>query len=461
VKTTVETVSETRVKLTVEVEPAELKPSLDAAYKAIAQQVRVPGFRPGKVPPPIIDRQVGRAVVVEQAIQDAVPQFYTDAVRENDIKVLGQPDVDVTQYNDGENLVFTAEVDVRPEITIPSYEDIAVTVDAAVPSDEDIDEQIDALRERFATLTTVERAAEVGDYVSIDLSATIDGEDVPDANAKGLSYEVGSGTLVQGLDDELTGAAAGETSTFTTELPAGENEGNEALVTVVVNGVKTKELPPLDDDFAQLASEFDTVAELTDDLRTRLGRVRVMEQGAQARDHLLEHLIDTVEFPLPESAVTSEVDYRQHDIVHSLGHDDSLFERYLESQGKTREEFDAEMRESAEKSVRAQFILDAIADRTEVQIGDSELTEYLVRQAASYQMPPQEFANQVIQAGNLPMLVADIRRNKALAGVLETAVVTDASGNTVDLAAQAGGPSLAEIAEGAGADDDYSDEDEG
>jgi trigger factor len=203
------------------------------------------------------------------------------------------------------------------------------------------------------------------------------------------------------------------------------------------------------------------VAELTDDLRTRLGRVRVMEQGAQARDHLLEHLIDTVEFPLPESAVTSEVDYRQHDIVHSLGHDDSLFERYLESQGKTREEFDAEMRESAEKSVRAQFILDAIADRTEVQIGDSELTEYLVRQAASYQMPPQEFANQVIQAGNLPMLVADIRRNKALAGVLETAVVTDASGNTVDLAAQAGGPSLAEIAEGAGADDDYSDEDEG
>ena len=233
--------------------------------------------------------------------------------------------------------------------------------------------------------------------------------------------------------------------TFTATLRQGEHAGTEAEVTATVKSVKVKELPEADDEFAQLASEFDTIDELRADLRTRLGRVRVLEQGAQARDHLLEQLIDTVDFPLPESAVTSEVEFRQHDVVHSLGHDDELLGRFLESQGKTREEWDTEMRESAEKSVRAQFILDAVADKTDVQIGDAELTEYLVRQAAQYQMAPQEFANQVIQSGNLPMLVADIRRNKALAGVLESAVVTDASGNAVDLAALSEDPEGDEI----------------
>jgi trigger factor len=461
VKSTVENLSPTRVRLAVEVPFDDLKPSLDSAYKALSQQVRVPGFRPGKVPSRIIDQRVGRGTVLQEAVNEALPRLYGEAAREHELRPLGQPDIDITNLDDGASLSFTAEVDVRPEIALPELDGIAVAVEDAAVTDADVDEQLEELRERFGTLKGVDRPAAEGDYVSIDLVSMVEGEEVEGGAAKGLSYVVGSDDLVDGLDEAVTGKSAGESASFTTTLRQGDHAGSEAEVTATVKSVKVKELPEIDDDFAQLASEFDTVAELTDDLRTRLGRVRVMEQGAQARDHLLEHLIDTVEFPLPESAVTSEVDYRQHDIVHSLGHDDSLFERYLESQGKTREEFDAEMRESAEKSVRAQFILDAIADRTEVQIGDSELTEYLVRQAASYQMPPQEFANQVIQSGNLPMLVADIRRNKALAGVLETAVVTDASGNTVDLAAQAGGPSLAEIAEGAGADDDYSDEDEG
>jgi trigger factor len=461
VKSTVENLSPTRVRLAVEVPFDDLKPTLDSTYKALSQQVRVPGFRPGKVPSRIIDQRVGRGTVLQEAVNEALPRLYGEAAREHELHPLGQPDIDITNLDDGTSLSFTAEVDVRPEIPLPDLDGIAVTVEDAAVTDADVDEQLDELRERFGTLKGVDRPAGEGDYVSIDLVSVVDGEEVEGGSAKGLSYVVGSDDLVDGLDEAVTGKSAGESASFTTTLRQGDRAGAEAEVTATVKSVKVKELPEIDDDFAQLASEFDTVAELKDDLRTRLGRVRVMEQGAQARDHLIEHLIDTVEFPLPESAVTTEVDQREHDIVHSLGHDDSLFERYLDSQGKTREEFDAEMRESAEKSVRAQFILDAIADRTEVQIGDSELTEYLVRQAASYQMPPQEFANQVIQSGNLPMLVADIRRNKALAGVLESAVVTDASGNSVDLAALAGGPSLAEIAEGAAADDDYSDEDEG
>jgi trigger factor len=271
--------------------------------------------------------------------------------------------------------------------------------------------------------------------VSLDLVTTVEGVEVDGGSATGLSYVVGSGDLVDGLDDAITGKSGGESVTFGTTLRQGEHAGDEADISATVKSVKVKELPELDDEFAQLASEFDTVAELRDDLRTRIARVKTLEQGAQARDKLLDKLIELIEFPLPESAVKAEVDYREHDIVHSLGHDDTLFDTYLESQGKTREEFDAELRESAEKAVRVQFILDAVAAKTDVQIGDGELTEYLVRQAGRYQMAPQEFANQVMQSGNLPMLIADIRRNKALSQILEAAEVTDAAGNKVDLEA--------------------------
>jgi trigger factor len=262
-----------------------------------------------------------------------------------------------------------------------------------------------------------------------------------------MSYEVGSDQLVEGLDDAIVGKSAGDQAQFATTLQHGEHAGAEAEVTATVNSVKQKELPELDDEFAQLASEFDTIDELRADLRTRLGRVRVLEQGAQARDRVLEKLVETVEFPLPESAVTAEVEQREHQVTHSLGHDDAMFEQYLAAQGQTREQFTAELRESAEQAVRAQFILDAAADTAEVQVGDSELTEYLVRQAARYQIAPQEFANQIIQSGNLPALVADVRRNKALAEILESAVITDASGNPVDLSALTP-EALSELADG-------------
>jgi trigger factor len=442
VKSTVENLSPTRVRLAVEVPFDELKPSLDKAYKAIAAQVRVPGFRPGKVPARIIDQRVGRGTVVQEAMNEALPRLYGDAAREHELQPLGQPDItDITTFDevvDGSNFSFTAEVDVRPEIALPDLDGVSVSVDDVEVTDADVEEQLAELRDRFGTLKVVDRAAEAGDYVSVDLATTVEGEAVEGGAAKGLSYVVGSADLMDGLDEAITGRSAEETATFTTTLRQGDLAGKEAEVSATVNSVKVKELPELDDEFAQLASEFDTVAELRDDLRSRLGRVKTLEQGAQARDRLLEQLLATIDFPLPESAVQAEVEQREHEVVHSLGHDDELLANYLEVAGQSREEFDAELRLNAEKAVRVQFILDALAARSNVQIGDAELTAYLVQQAERYRLAPQEFANQVMQSGTLPMLVADIRRNKALAELLEAAKVTDASGNPVDLNALAG-----------------------
>ncbi len=434
-KSTVENLSPTRVKLAVEVPFEELKSSLDDAYKTIASQVRVPGFRPGKVPSRIIDQRVGRAAVLEEAINKALPKAYSDAVRETGVKALGQPDIEVTKLEDNEQLAFTAEVDVRPEIEIPSYDNLAVTVADAVVTDAEVDEQLDELRARFGTLNGVERAVQTGDFVSIDLLATVDGEEVEGGSASGLSYEVGSGNLIEGLDDAILGKSAGDQATFSSALAFGDHAGSDADITVTVNSVKERELPAADDEFAQLASEFDTIAELRADLSTRLTRVKALGQGAEARDKVLELLVEKTEVPLPESSVKSEIEWREHDVVHQLGHDDAAFERYLETEGKTKDEFTAELRTVAEQSVKTQFILDSIADAESVSVSDGELTEYIVRQAQRYGMAPQEFADQIVQAGNIGALVADVRRNKALATVLESATVTDESGNTVDLSA--------------------------
>jgi trigger factor len=439
VKSTVETLSPTRVRLAVEVPFEELKPTLDNTYKSIAQQVRVPGFRPGKVPARIIDQRVGRGTVVQEAVNDALPRLYGQAAREQEIQPVGQPEItDISSFDeivDGSVWHFTAEVDIRPEITLPDLDGVEVRVDDVEVSDSDIDEQLDELRDRFGTLTGVDRPVAEGDYVSLDLSTTVDDEAIDEGSAKGLSYRVGSGDLIDGLDEAIRGKSAGETAVFSTTLQHGDHAGTDAQVSATINSVKVKELPAADDEFAQMASEFDTIDELRADLRERLGRVRVLEQGAQARDKLLEDLIDRVEFPVPESAIQSEIEAREHDVVHALGHDDTLFEQYLESQQKTREEFQTELREAAERGVRVQFLLDAVADREQVQVGEGELTEYLIAQARRYNIPPQDFANEIVKAGNLPAMMSDIRRNKALATVLEHAAITDASGNRVDLSA--------------------------
>ncbi len=416
VKSAVETLNPTRVKLTVEVPFEELKPSLDAAYATIGSQIQVPGFRKGKVPSRIIDQRVGRGAVLQEAVNEALPQFYGQAVEDNKVRPIGQPEVDVTEVpaKDGDDLKFTVEVDVRPEVTLPDYSAITVEVDEAVASDEDVQERLTSLQERFGTLKGVERAVETGDFVSVDLDAKIEDEEI-DA-VKGVSYEVGSGNMLDGMDEALVGMAAGETKTFTAPLAGGDHEGEDSTVTVTVQSVKVRELPALDDDFAQLASEFDTLEELRADLAKQAERAKKFEQGVQARDKVLEHLLDTVEIPVPDGIVEAEVN------AHLEGED------RLED-----DEHRAEVDTNTRKALRAQFLLDAIAEKEEVKVEQPELIEYLVMSAQQYGMDPNQFAQAIDQQGQIPAMVAEVARRKALATVLERATVVDTAGQPVDL----------------------------
>ncbi|MFG1792449.1 trigger factor [Nocardia sp. NPDC049149] len=439
-KSTVEQLSPTRVRINVEVPFEELKPDFERAYKALAKQVKIPGFRPGKAPAKLIEARLGRGAILEQVVNDVLPGRYSEAVSTAEVKVIGQPEIEITKIEDGEELAFTAEVDVRPEITLPAYGDIAVTVDAFTIGDEDIDEQLQSLRQRFGTLTGVERPVQDGDFVSIDLSATVDGEDVPEAATTGLSHEVGSGQLIEGLDEALIGLAAGESKDFTSNLVAGEHAGKEAVITVTVQSVKERELPAADDDFAQLASEFDTLDELKDDLRTRVERSKKVQQAGEIRDKVLETLLEQVDVPLPEAVVQAEIDAVTHDAVHGFDHDEAKLAEALEAQGSSREEFDKDAKESAEKSVKTQLLLDAIAEADNTQVGQEELTERILFQSQRYGLSPEQFIQQVQQAGQLGAIFADVRRGKALAGVVGKVTVTDSAGNTVDTAEMFGAP---------------------
>ncbi|MBZ5740897.1 trigger factor [Nocardioides mangrovi] len=432
-KSAVETLSPTRAKLTVEVPFEELKPSLDKAYKTIAQQINVPGFRRGKVPPAVIDRQVGRGAVLDQAINEVVPEKYVEALQANELTPLAQPEIEVTKFEDNEALEFTAEVDIRPEITLPSYDGVEAQVDDIALSDEDVAEQVEALRERFATLIDVERPAVDGDFVVIDLKATKDGEVVEGAEVSGMSYRIGRGGMLDGLDEALAGMAAGEEKTFTSQLVGGDLVGEDVEVAVTVSQVQEQELPELDDEFAQMASEFDTVAELQDDVRERLGRGRRLEQAAAARDAVLEQLLERVEIPLPETIVTDELNARRSSIEQQLAYAGITMDKYLEDEGQTVEEFEADLERRVRDAVAAQFILDEIAKTEEFGIEQQELSEHLVRRAQQSGQDPQEFANHMFEHNHIPELVQEILRGKALARIVEAAVVKDASGNVVEL----------------------------
>ncbi len=432
-KSAVETLSPTRAKLTVEVPFEELKPSLDAAYKQIAQQINVPGFRRGKVPPTVIDRQVGRGAVLDQAINEVLPQKYVEALQANDLEPVAQPEIEVTKLEDNETLEFTAEVEVKPEITLPDYEGVAAEVDDVELSDEDVEEQVQALRERFATLLDVERPAADGDFVVIDLKATQDGEVVEGAEVSGMSYQVGRGGMLEGLDETLTGMSAGDEQVFTSELVGGDLVGQAVEVAVAVTQVQQQELPELDDEFAQLASEFDTSEELQADVRERLGRGKRLEQAAAARDAVLEVLLERVEVPLPEQMVADELTSRRSTIEQQLANAGITMEKYLEDEEQTQEEFEAELERRVRDAITAQFLLDEIAKKEELGVDQQELSQHLVRRAQQSGQDPQEFANHMFEHNHIPELVQEILRGKALAAIVETATVTDASGNHVEL----------------------------
>ena len=434
-KTDVEELSPTRVRLSVEVPFDELKPSLDKAYREVGRQVRIPGFRPGRVPPPVIDRRVGRDVVLTQAVNDAIPELYTKAVTDSDVVALGQPEVEITNLDDGKELTFTAEVDIRPRFDLPDLSAVAVTVDDTLVTPDEVAERLAMLQDRFASLKGVQRPVEDGDHVSIDLSASVDGQPVEDAQASGLSYAVGSDSLLDGLDQTLTGMAAGESATFTSELAGGEFAGREAEVTVTVHSVKAKEVPDLDDDFAQLASEFDTLGELRADTRAQLERDKTMQQVIQARNSALEAVLAQVDMPLPENVVAEEAKHNREAILDQLNRAGASLDGYLEMTGQTEEQFETEIEERARRSVKVTFVLDELARNEELGVDQAELSAYVMRQAEQMGVSPDQLAQQLVDNGQLNFAAAEVLRGKAMNIIAERVKVTDKSGNPVDIAA--------------------------
>jgi trigger factor len=453
VKTDVEELSPTRVKLSVEVPFDELKPSIDKAYREVARQVRIPGFRPGRVPPQIIDQRVGRAPVLEQAVNDALPQLYGKAVQEEDISALGRPEVEITKLDDGKELAFTAEVDVRPKFELPDLSSLTVTIDDATVTPDDVEEYLGTLRERFASLKGVQRAAETGDYVSIDLSATVDGEPVEDAQASGLSYDVGSGSMLDGLDDALVGMSAGESKTFSSELAGGDHAGEQAEVTVTVHSVKVKEMPGLDDDFAQLASEFDTIGELRADTRKRLEQMKQAQRANQARERALDALVDQLDIPLPESVVTEEADRTRHSMHEQIQRAGADWGTYLQMIGKTEDEFGADVDEQARRSVRVGLILDQVARQEEIGVDDAELSYFVTQQAEQMGVAPELLARQIAEGGQIGAAAAEVLRGKAIAVLTGRVTIRDEAGNEFDYNELMGvTPEDVEAAEATGSD---------
>ncbi len=419
VTSTVETLSPTRVKLHITVTPEELKPSIAHAYEHIAQDVQVPGFRKGKVPAPIIDQRIGRGAVIEHAVNEGLDTFYREAVTEKDLRVIGRPSAEVLTWPNEKDfsgdLEVAIEVDVRPDFALPAYEGTTITVDAIEVDAAAVEAELDRLRSRFGTLITVDRPAATGDFVELNLVATIDGAEID--RAEGVSYEVGSGELLEGIDEAIESLTAGEDTTFRSKLIGGDHAGEEAEVSVTVTAVKERELPAADDDFAQIASEFDTIAELRESLAASVGAQSTFTQGASARDKLVEYLLEQVEIPVPPQLIEDE--------VHN----------HLESEGRLEDdEHRAEVTESSTRQFRTQMLLDKLAESANVQVSQDELTQYLIQSAAQYGMSPQDFVDALQQNNQLPALVGEVARNKALAVALSRVNVVDTNGAAVDLA---------------------------
>ena len=444
---TVEKLGPSRAKLTVEIPWTDLKPHLDKAYREIASQVTIPGFRKGKVPPMVIDQRFGRGAVLQEAINAALPGAYEAAVNEAGIVPLGEPDVDVTKLEDGEAIEFTAELDIRPDFEVPDAKGVTVTVDALGDTDAEVESRIELLRSRFATTAEVERAAAEGDVVTINLLGSRDGEPLADATVEGVTYKIGSGGMIDGLDEAVTGLSAGESATFASTLVGGELEGEPADITVTVTKVSEQELPAVDDEFAQLVSEFDTVEEMKADLASSVAEMARLEQAAKGRDKVLEALVDQVELELPEKLLAAETEARKTQINEQLQRAGLTLERYLEQadeEAKTPEEFWAELESSTERGLKAQLLLDKVADEAEVGIDQADLSELLVRKAAQAGTSPEQEAQHMMEHNHTGAWMQEIRRNKALAAIVAAATVTDTDGNSVDVA---GAPPAVEASE--------------
>jgi trigger factor len=418
VKTTIEKLSPTRVKLNISVTPDELKPSIDHAYSHIAESVNIPGFRKGKVPPQLIDQRVGREEVLNHAVSDGLDKFYRQAVDEEKIRTLGRPEADVTEWPNVKDfsgdLVVTVEVDVRPEFTLPKYDGMKLEVEAVTVSADDLKDELDNLRSRFGTLMTVNRPARSGDFAQLDLVAKIGEEEVD--TATNISYEIGSGDLIEGIDEALDTLTAGESTTFESVLLGGDHEGETALISVTLLAVKERELPEADDDFAQIASPYDTIAELKAELKSQIEKSKIFGQAAEARDKIIDVLVGQVDLPVPAKLVEDEV------------------HRHLESENRLDDDAHrVEVTISSEKTFRNQILLDAVAEAEEVKVSQDELTQYLIQGAAQYGMEPGEFIQVLDSNGQIPAMIGEVARAKALLSVLAKANVVDSKGKKVDV----------------------------
>jgi trigger factor len=419
-KTAVDRIKPTRAKITIEVTPEEFRPSIDHAYEHIAESVNIPGFRKGKIPAPILEQRVGRPAILAHAINDGLDTVYRQALEETKLRPLGQPAADIKQSPDENtfegNLIVEIEVEVRPELDLKEYKGLKVKVDDVKVEAKEVEEELDALRARFGSLKTVERAAKKGDFTTIDLTAKI-GETTIDS-AQNISYEIGSGNLLDGIDEALDTLTAGESTTFKSKLVGGDKAGQEAEISVTLTAVKERELPAADDKFAQLASEFDTIAELKADIEKQVAGAKSYGQGIQARELLSDKLLELINVPVSEELVEADVN------------------RHLEGEGRLQDDkHRAEVLEQSTRSFKVQMLLDAIAEKEDVQVGEQELIQYLVQASQNYGMAPNDFIKVISEQGQVPMFVAEVARRKALNIVLDAAEVTDSKGTKVDLSA--------------------------
>lgn len=439
-KTTVDKLSDTRVKLTVNVPFTELDKEIDQAYAAIAQQVSIPGFRKGKAPRQLIDARFGRGPILEQVVNDMLPTRYEQAVNDNDLKVIGQPDVDISKIEDGDFVEFTAEVDVRPDIEVPDFAEMSVTVPATEISEEDVDKALEELAERFGELKDTDRKLKKGDYAIVDITAEIDGEKIDEASTEGLSYHIGDDDLIQGLDAALSGLKSGEDAEFESQIQTGEHKGEDATIKVHVDQTKERVLPELDDEFAQMASEFDTIEELRESTKAQVEESKKSEQAGNIRDEVLKAALAETSFELPSSIVDEQVHSQLHQVLGQLAHDEKALAQLLEAQGTSREEFDKDVRKQSEESVRTQLFLDALSEQEEPEVSQQELTDHILFTAQSYGMDPNQFVQQLQSNGQIANLFADVRRGKALAAAICRVDAKDEEGNKVDVEQYFGEP---------------------
>lgn len=433
-KATVEPLEGNKVKLSVEVEEPEFDKAVDAALRKVAREVRIPGFRPGKAPRKLIEARMGREGVRQEALREALPEYYAEALRQTEVDAIAPPEIDITSGQDEGPLAFDAVVEVRPQVNLVGYQGLQVTVPSPVVTDDELQKQIDRLRTPFGELKEVDRPIQDGDHVTIDLKGERDGEPVPGMSAEDYLYEVGTETLVPGADDQLRGASKGDTVTF--DSPFGEVDGEEQTVAIslVIKDVKEMILPEVTDEWAGEASEFETVAELEADLRKRMGMVKKVQANMAVRDEAVKALADLVEDEVPEPLVNSEMERRLHDLAHRLEAQGATIQQYLEATGQGQSQLVDDLRSTATDAVRADLALRALAEAESLEVTDDDLELEIAQLADRMQQPAGAVRAQLEAADQMPAVRSDIRKAKALEWLMEHVEIVDEEGKAIDRA---------------------------